>query len=162
MEPNWLNEREARAWRGYQGMRISLGSHLARHMSSECLLTEAEFEILVNVSEAPERTIRSRDLCSALAWERSRLSHQLSRMESRGLISREPCLGDARGFNVLLTDAGLAAIEAAAPKHLVEVRRSFVDVLTDEQLDSFGDIAETIITHLAGQEENERCGDSPI
>jgi DNA-binding MarR family transcriptional regulator len=82
-------------------------------------------------------------------------------METRGLISRQPCPGDARGFNVVLTDAGLAAIEAAAPKHLVEVRRSFVDALTDEQLDLFGDIAEAIITHLAEQENNECCEDSP-
>ena len=148
MEPQWLNEREARAWRGYQRMRAELGGHLSRQMNRDSNLTESEFEILVVVSEAPDRRIRSRDLCQTLAWERSRLSHQISRMESRGMIRRESCDGDARGFDVLLTDAGLEAIETAAPKHLVEVRRCFVDLLTDEQLITLGDIAQAITTHL--------------
>ena len=165
MEPQWLNERESRAWRGYQRMRAELGGHLSRQMSRDSNLTESEFEILVVVSEAPEGRIRSRDLCQTLSWERSRLSHQISRMESRGMVGRESCDGDARGFDVVLTKAGLEAIEAAAPKHLVEVRRFFVDVLTDEQLNMLGDIAEAITTHLASEnlcadEDNGICGES--
>ncbi|MHB8682671.1 MAG: MarR family winged helix-turn-helix transcriptional regulator [Acidimicrobiales bacterium] len=83
-----------------------------------------------------------------LGWERSRLSHQIARMEARGTVERAACDDDARGFDVVLTDVGLAAIEEAAPAHLEEVRHCFVDVLTPEQLDTLGDIADVVMTHL--------------
>jgi DNA-binding MarR family transcriptional regulator len=149
MEPNWLDEREERAWRGFHRMRTELIGHLARQLTRECGLTEAEYLILVTVSESPGHRIRSRDLCRALDWERSRLSHQIGRMEERGTVGRAPCDGDARGFDVVLTADGLAAIEAAAPLHLRAVRHCFADILTPTQLDTLGDIAEVISGHLA-------------
>ncbi len=151
MEPRWLDEREGRAWRGFHRIRTELVGHLARQLARECGLTEAEYLILVTVSEAPDRRIRSRDLCRALDWERSRLSHQIARMEQRGTVTRAPCDGDARGFDVVLTDEGLAAIEAAAPLHLQAVRHCFADILTPAQLDTLGDIADVITGHLADQ-----------
>ena len=72
-------------------------------------------------------------------------------MEQRGTVSRAPCDGDARGFDVVLTDDGLAAIEAAAPLHLQAVRHCFADILTPAQLDTLGDIAEVITGHLVDQ-----------
>ncbi len=132
-------------------MRSALLAHLARELAESCNLTQAEFEILVVVSEAPGRRIRSRDLSAALHWERSRLSHQISRMEARGAITRAACDNDARGFDVVLTPAGLRAIQTAAPLNLEAVRHCFIDVLTDEQLDTLGDIAEAITTHLESE-----------
>jgi len=132
-------------------MHTELVGHLARQVARECGLTLAEYLILVAVSEAPGRRIRSRDLCRALDWERSRLSHQIARMEQRGTVSRAPCEGDARGFDVVLTDNGLAAIEATAPLHLQAVRHCFADILTPAQLDALGDLAEVIVGHLADQ-----------
>ena len=93
--------------------------------------------------------MRAHDLSRFLEWERSRLSHQIARMEARGTVRREACPDDARGFDVLLTDAGLAAIRGATPGHLPVVRHCFADVLTPEQLDTVGDIAEAITHHLA-------------
>jgi len=84
------------------------------------------------------------DGIEASPGERSRLSHQIARMEARGTVRREACPDDARGFDVLLTDTGLAAIRAAAPGHLSVLRHCFADVLTPEQLDTLGDIAEAI------------------
>jgi DNA-binding MarR family transcriptional regulator len=155
MEPRWLDEREDRAWRGFHRLRTDLVAHLARQLVNECGLTEAEYLVLVTVSEAPGRLIRSRDLCRMLGWERSRASHQIARMETRGTVSREPCDGDARGFNVVLTDKGLAAIEAAAPVHLNAVRHCFVDLLSDDQLDVLGDIATLVDAHLAAEPSGE-------
>jgi DNA-binding MarR family transcriptional regulator len=103
--------------------------------------------------------MRSRDLAKALRWDRSRISHQLGRMEARGTIRRESCAEDGRSFNVVLTDAGLAAIEAAAPAHVAAVRHCFTDVLTPEQLDTLGDIAEAITTHLATEHHDPDNGD---
>ena len=151
MEPRWLDGREDRAWRGFVALHNGLFDHLARQLARDSGLTTADYEVLVVVSEAPGRRIRSRDLCRALGWERSRLSHQLARMEQRGSVSRAPCAEDARGFDVVLTPAGLAAIESAAPLHLEAVRHCFVDVLTDEQLDALGRIADAVTAHLADE-----------
>lgn len=151
MEPTWLNGREDRAWRGFQRMRIELTARLARQLTQETGLTEADYAILVTVSEAPDGRIRARDLGRALGWDRSRLSHQIARMETRGTVRRESCPGDARGFDLVLTPAGQAAIEAAAPLHLQAVRHCFADLLTPAQLDALAEIADTVTAHLAAE-----------
>lgn len=150
-----LDEREERAWRGYQRIRAELSAHLARQLAADSGLSEADYAVLVAVSEAPGRRIRWRELCHTLGWDPSRLSHQIRRMEDRGTVERAPCDGDARGYDVVLTRAGLAAIEAAAPLHLIAVRHCFADVLTREQLDVLGDIADTITAHLATEHARE-------
>ena len=160
MEPRWLDEREERAWRGFQRMRTSLTAHLARELARATGLTEADYAVLVTVSEAPGHRIRSRDLGQALGWDRSRLSHQITRMQARGTIKREPCPGDARGFDVILTPGGLASIEAAAPMHLATVRHCFADLLTPQQLDALADIADAVTAHLAA-EHAETAGGEP-
>jgi DNA-binding MarR family transcriptional regulator len=149
------------------GRPINLSPGGVLRLSTECGLTEADYAVLVAVSEAPGRRLRSRDLCQALGWERSRLSHQIARMEARGTVERAPCHGDARGFDVVLTDGGLAAIEAAAPLHLAAVRHCFADVLRPEQLDALSEIAETVTAHLEAEhagpycEEHATCSPSP-
>ncbi|MDH6679432.1 DNA-binding MarR family transcriptional regulator [Rhodococcus sp. LBL1] len=151
METRWLDEREDRAWRGLRHMHADLTAHLARQLTREYGLTEADYAVLAEVSEAPDRRIRSRDLGRVLGWERSRLSHQIARMEARGTIRRAPCSSDARGFDVVLTDEGLATIEEAAPLHVTGVRHCFVDLLTPEQLEVLGDIADIVRGHLAAE-----------
>ncbi len=148
MEPNWLSKEEEKAWRGFVALRIGLVGHLARQLAQDSGITEAEFEVLVVVSEAPGQRIRSRDLGKALNWERSRLSHQITRMEERGMVAREQCENDARGFDVLLTKVGLKAIQAAAPAHLEGVRHCFIDLLTPAQMKTLSSIAEVVTEHL--------------
>ena len=148
MPSNWLDEREARAWRGFHRVRTSLLAHLSRQLAASCDISQADFEILIAVSEAPGQRIRARDLGKQIQWERSRLSHQIARMEARGTITRAPCENDARGFDVVLTTAGQKAVEAAARVNLEAVRHCFIDVLTDEQLDCLGDIADAVTSHL--------------
>jgi len=159
VEPHWLDEREMRAWRGFHRLRAELVAHLSRELARDSGLTEADYAVLVEVSEAPRHRVRSRDLARALRWDRSRISHQLGRMEARGTVRRESCAEDGRSFNVVLTDAGMAAIEAAAPGHAAAVRHCFADVLTPEQLDTLGDIAEAITTHLASEHADPANGD---
>jgi DNA-binding MarR family transcriptional regulator len=154
--PAWLDERENRAWRGLHRIRTALFPHLARELTASCGLSQAEFEILVVVSEAPDRRIRARELGTALQWERSRLSHQIARMEERGTITRAPCDGDARGFDVILTPAGLEAIETAAPLNLERVRHCFIDVLSPAQLDALGDIADAVAAHMEREHPDSR------
>ena len=148
MPSDWLDEREARAWRGFHRIRTDLLAHLSRKLAASCNISQADFEILIAVSEAPGQRIRARDLGNEIRWERSRLSHQIARMEARGTIARSACESDARGFDVVLTPAGLEAVEAAARVNLEAVRHCFADLLTKEQLDTLGDIAHAITTHL--------------
>ncbi|MDP5109006.1 MAG: MarR family transcriptional regulator [Ilumatobacteraceae bacterium] len=155
MEPNWLSEEEEKAWRGFVALRIGLVGHLARQLAQDSGITEAEFEVLVVVSEASGQRIRSRDLGKALNWERSRLSHQITRMEERGMVAREQCENDARGFDVVLTKAGLKAIQAAAPKHLEAVRHCFIDLLSPAQMKTLTNISELVAEHLKEEHAQE-------
>ncbi len=159
MASPWLDERETRAWRGFLRMRTLLVARLARRLAETSNLTSADFEILVAVSEAPDYRIRARDLCAKVQWERSRLSHQINRMEERGTIMRAPCATDARGFDVVLTASGLRTIEAAAPLNLETVRHCFIDLLTAEQLQVLGDIAEVITDHLESAHDDAKDHD---
>lgn len=157
VEHRWLNEQESRAWRGFQHLRTKLTARLSRQLTTSCGLTEADYAVLVNLSEAPGQRMRARDLCWALDWQRSRLSHQIARMQTRGTVTRDRCEGDARGFDVVLTEVGAAAIAAAAPIHLTAVRHCFIDLLTPEQLTVLGDVAEIVTRHLETAHAEGSC-----
>ena len=153
-EPRWLDEREARAWRRYTAMRVRLQAHLAGALSRHSGLSEGDYDMLVHLSEAAEGRLRPFQLCDALQWEKSRLSHQLTRMEARGLVTREECPTDARGAFVGLTPQGRAMVQSAAPAHVEEVRRAFIDVLSPEQLDALAEVAEAVLANLDARTED--------
>jgi DNA-binding MarR family transcriptional regulator len=154
--PRWLDPLEARAWRGYTQMHVQVQARLDRDLARHSGLSDADYGILVHLSEAPEGRLRPYQLCEALQWEKSRLSHQLTRMAKRGLVTREECPTDARGAFVVLMPEGRAAIEAAAPAHVEDVRRYLIDVLDRQQLEALADIAETVLARL---EAGEDAGD---
>jgi DNA-binding MarR family transcriptional regulator len=149
--PRWLDDAEARAWRGYMRMRTLLHAQIVRDLAREAGLSGPDYDVLSNVSEAEGHRSRLGDLAARMAWSRSRLSHQITRMEQRGLVTREDCVSDGRGAFVALTDAGLRAIEAAAPGHVASVRRHFIDLLSAEQLEALAEITETVVRRLAGE-----------
>jgi DNA-binding MarR family transcriptional regulator len=156
-ETRWLDEREARAWRGFISMQTQLLRRLARQMQHDDGLSEADFEVLVRLSEAPEGRQRVFELGQATQWEKSRLSHHLSRMVQRGLVVRETCPTDSRGAFVKLTEAGRRAIEDAAPRHVAHVRRWFIDALSPEQLDALAGIAHDVLDGLGETAESGSC-----
>ncbi len=131
-------------WRAFVGMRRALDLAVERQLA-EAGLSTADYELLVPLSEAPGLVLRVRDLGRAVAWDRSRLAHQLRRMEQRGLVSRFECPTDARGTMVRLTDKGREVIQAAAPGHVETVRRHFVDLLTSEEIDAIRRLSERVI-----------------
>ncbi len=144
-EPRWLNEDETRAWRGFLRLHQVLRAELERELTRDAGLSLADYEVLVALSEAEGRRLRMWALASILQWSRSRLSHQVSRMQDRGLLRREDCLTDARGAFATLTSAGLAAIEAAAPGHLEGVRRHLLDRLSPDQVRAMAEISEAVL-----------------
>ena len=148
MAPNWLNPREDRAWRAFVYANYQLVAHLNRGLL-ESGLSGADYAVLAVLSDHDGDRMPARELCSALGWEKSRLSHQLRRMQKDGLICREPNPDDARSTMVCLLPAGRAAIEKAAPGHVEDVRRNFVDLLTPAELDLLATLNERILHHLA-------------
>lgn len=144
----WLTGREQRAWRAFLRAHALLLAHLNRQLQADSGLSLSDYEVLVNLSEAPERRLRVFELGAALQWEKSRVSHHLTRMEQRGLVAREECASDARGAYVVLTEKGREAIRGAAPRHVEEVRRWFLEPLSPEQLDGVADAAEAIVARL--------------
>lgn len=145
----WLDEREQRAWRGFLSAHAQVGGRLRRSLLRECGLSDADYAVLVHLSEAPDGRLRVYQLVDELSWEKSRLSHQLRRMQERGLVEREGCATDRRGSFVVLTAEGRATVEAAAPRHVADVRRWFVDALTPAQLDALAEITEAVVDHLS-------------
>ncbi len=131
-------------WRAFVGMRRALDLAVERQLA-EAGLSTADYELLVPLSEAPGLVLRVRDLGRTVAWDRSRLAHQLRRMEQRGLVSRFECPTDARGTMVRLTDKGREVIESAAPGHVETVRRHLVDLLTPDEIDAILRISERVI-----------------
>jgi DNA-binding MarR family transcriptional regulator len=156
-EPRWLDEREARAWRGFITMQAQLRARMARQLQRDSGLSEADYEVLVQLSEAPCARQRVFELGRATQWEKSRLSHHLTRMAQRGLVARETCPTDSRGAFVVLTEAGRRAIEEAAPRHVEHVRQWFVDPLTPEQLDAIADVADVVLERLATDGDGGCC-----
>jgi DNA-binding MarR family transcriptional regulator len=151
----WLNQREQRAWRAFVLMQRRFGGRLAREIQKDTGLSGADYEVLVNLSEAPEGRMRAFELGRATEWEKSRLSHHITRMADRGLVRRESCPTDNRGAFVVLTEVGRKAIDEAAPRHVEHVRRWFIDSLTPAQLDALAEIAEAVVVKL--DEDPEAC-----
>lgn len=149
-EPRWLTDDEQRVWQAYLRLNQDLSARLEQQLLRDGGLSGSDYKVLHPLSQAPDGLLRARDLGAEIGWDRSRLSHHLSRMEKRDLVAREECATDARGLMVRLTDHGRAAIEAAAPDHVAEVRRYFFDPLSDEERELLGDVFERLIGHLAG------------
>ena len=134
MSTQWLSEDEEQAWRAFRRMLTALPARLGRDLARDSALSPADYEVLSTLSEKPQHRWALKDLAAKMEWSRSRLSHHASRMESRGLVNKEPDPHDARGCILHLSDHGYAVLEAAAHHHLVSVRRRFVDHLSHEEL----------------------------
>lgn len=148
MNEQLLSPSHLDTWMAYQRMRTRLAERINRDVARETGLSEADFEILMALMEAPDEPMRALALRCGLEWEKSRLSHQVRRMEQRGLVRREMCVEDSRGAVVGLTETGRQLAERARCVHDEAVQRYVMAVLSPEQLASLGDIAEMILAGL--------------
>ena len=148
-EVPWLDEDEAAAWRGLQAMQAQLNARLARELALDSDLSYQDYAVLVVLTDRPDGRLRAFELGRELGWEKSRVSHHVSRMVARGLVTRRRCPSDQRGAFVVVSEAGRRAIEAAAPGHVAAVRRYVVDRLTPDQLDALRSIADAVLAALA-------------
>lgn len=148
-EPRWLSPDEQCAWRTYLAMSKQLNAALVRQMQNESDLSIADFEVLVQLTDNADGRVRYAELAKGLAWEKSRLSHHITRMQGRGLVARQLCPTDGRGAFVVVTPAGRAAIEKAAPRHVDTVRELVFDQLSAEDVKQLRAISERVLDGLA-------------
>jgi len=133
----WLSQAQQGDWRAFLSVTALLPDQFSRDLQKSHGLTMADYEILVRLSEAPERAIRMSELAVQTLATRSRLTHQIDRMVEEGLVERKPCTDDKRGFFACMTDAGWAKLVAAAPDHVDSVRQHLVDVLSADEFASW-------------------------
>src|SRR6267143_7315060 len=162
-KPRWLDEREAHLWRSWLRLNQELPSVLEEQISRDGGLSGADYAVLVPLSESPDGMLRARELGREILWDRSRLSHHVSRMEKRGLVVREECVEDGRGAMVRLTDAGRAAIEGAAPGHVAATRHYFFDLLSDDEVDQLTAVFDRVLANLEREagDDSRRGSDLP-
>jgi len=156
---DWLGDHEQAAWRGLLQLTSRLNARLNRQLQDAHGLSLADYDVLVPLSESPDGRLRVFQISDALAWEQSRLSHHLARMQRRGLIERQGCPTDRRGAFVVLTEAGRAAITAAAPGHVAMVRQLLFDALTPEQVAMLSEVSGRVLGRLRGGQPGDQQRD---
>lgn len=149
-DTRWLDAEEQRAWRAFLEATQGLYDQLDRELQRKAGMSHAYYEILVRLSEAPDRTLRMSTLATRSQSSRSRLSHAVARLEERGWVRRESCPTDRRGLFAVLTDEGFAALQAAAPDHVEGVRTHLLDRLTTDQVRQLHEISVAVRDHLPG------------
>ena len=122
------------AWRAFIESSWALHTRLEDDLRATTGLSMSDYHVLVVLSEAPEHRLRMGELASRLVFSPSRCTYQITSMIKRGLVRKQSCSDDGRGQEAVLTDAGLAALTAAAPLHLATVRETFIDDLDDAEL----------------------------
>jgi DNA-binding MarR family transcriptional regulator len=144
----WLSPSQQRDWRAYIEGSVRLTEALERDLKKRHEMSLAEYEILVQLSEAPERQLRMAELAASASQSRSRLTHTVGRLEAKGFVSRADCHTDKRGVYAQLTDDGFAALSRAAADHVAAVRDLFIDVIEPPDLTALGRAFRAVADHL--------------
>ncbi|MGW0759840.1 MarR family winged helix-turn-helix transcriptional regulator [Streptomyces sp. NPDC002814] len=150
-QPRWLDPEQKVAWDNFIRMQETLIGRLSRRIQADSGMSAADYVVLVSLTERSDGRMRFLDLAKRVEWEKSRMSHQVTRMAKRGLVAKEECPDDGRGAFIVATPAGYKAIEEAAPQHVEHVRRLFIDALTPNQLATLGRISKRILDHMEKQ-----------
>ncbi len=145
--PKWLNSSEMKAWRQYIIASRRLLDALDEDLSAHDL-SMADYEVLAQLSDAPDRTMRMSELAEVAMISRSRLSHRIKVMEREGWVRREACPDDKRGSFAIMTPKGWKAIVAAAPDHVASVRSRFLDVLDREDQKALAEIFDRVAARI--------------
>ncbi|MFM8921985.1 MAG: MarR family winged helix-turn-helix transcriptional regulator [Candidatus Nanopelagicaceae bacterium] len=129
IKPRWLTPAEESAWRKYIVASRRLLEALDDDLATNGL-SLSDYEILVHLSDAPERRLRMSDLAEKTILSRSRLSHRIKYMEGKGWVERQKCASDKRGTWAVMTNKGWSSIVKAAPDHVESIRKRFIDQIS--------------------------------
>lgn len=150
-DTRWLDDEQQRLWRSFLGGTTVLMDRLDRDLRAEHGLSMSEYEILVRLSEAPDRSIRMADLAAALSHSRSRITHTISRLERDGIVTRIQCDTDGRGVTAVLTDKGFDLLATAAHTHVRGVREYLIDLADPADLAAVGRVMEAVQASIGGR-----------
>lgn len=150
-QPCWLDAEEMRAWRAYVVGKAVLDAQLNRDLQEQHQLALGDYELLVRLSEAAGGQARMSTLAEQLASSKSRISHQIGRMEKVGLVRRQECPADRRGVFAVLTSRGADVLRRAAPTHVRGVRDNLVDLLSDRERLVLAEVFERVLGHVRGE-----------
>ncbi|MGV8908489.1 MAG: MarR family winged helix-turn-helix transcriptional regulator [Propionicimonas sp.] len=137
LQPRWLDEDQQRIWRSFLNGVARINEHLDAELRPFGI-DLGEYEILVHLSESVERSLRMSELAQRVRQSRSRLTHTVARMESKGLVMRTACPSDRRGVMAAMTTQGYQLLVRAAPFHVESVRRALVDPVGPEDFEALG------------------------
>jgi DNA-binding MarR family transcriptional regulator len=156
-----LTDQEEHLWRGWLKLNKELASRLQRELQEETGLSMQDYEVLVHLTDDRQGRLRVNELARLLQWERSRVSHHVTRMEHRGLVERVECAEDGRGAFVVITPQGRAAIEEAAPGHVAAVRRLMIDALDEEEKAAFTAVVDKLLDRSDDASTTQLTGHAP-
>lgn len=160
MASSRLTEEQQAAWRGLLDMHDHLVLLLNRDLQARMGLSLADYDVLVGLVDAPEGRLRMFELCDLLAWDRSRLSKQVTRLLDRGLVVRVPCEEDRRGAYVALTASGRHAIDQSAPAYASLVKRLVFDALSDDQVRTLAQVSAAVLERARSSDLDPARADS--
>ena len=146
----WLSERQQAVWRSWLSLSAQLPAVLHRQLAEESGLSLPDFDVLVQLTDSAEGKVRVTDLARALTWERSRVSHHVTRMQRRGLVQREECADDRRGAFVAITSKGRTHSSAPHLAHARTVKDLVFADVTGAELEVVGSFIENVLGHLSG------------
>jgi DNA-binding MarR family transcriptional regulator len=147
----WLNASQQQAWLNYMQVYHRLEYEMNRHLQTACGLSLGDYTVMNALSNAPGRRLQLTSLATTIGWERSRLSHHLQRMTTRGLVERMRSTADGRATDAMLTAEGWETLSAAAPKHVEWVRTLFFAGITAEQEAQLADILGTVYDNILAE-----------
>ena len=141
----WLTDEQQAAWRPFIALLLRLPAALDAQLQRDAGITNFDYLVLSGLSETPSRTLRMSELAAIASSSLSRLSHVVSRLEAKGWVRREPCPGDGRFINAVLTEEGWQKVLATAPGHVAAVRELLLDALSPEEFAQLGAISAKVL-----------------
>jgi DNA-binding MarR family transcriptional regulator len=145
-----MTEEDWRLWRAFSSMNRAVAREIDRQLQRDAGISNADYSVLVSLFETKEHRLRTGELAEVLSWEKSRVSHQIARMEARGLVERTECVEDGRGTWVTLTHEGRRATLGATRAHAAKLREVFFDLLGDDEKEAFGAASRRVLDKISG------------
>lgn len=141
MDKNKLNDEEIQLWYKWKGSFQSIFGRVIKEMSERTGLSEGDYGVLDRLDLLGNGSLRQQELAKSMDWDKSRLSHHLTRMEKRNLVMRKPLDAD-RGVQVIITPIGKSVLDDARPIVSMAIRKHFLDQLTDLDIESITKLAD--------------------